>query len=139
MEPLIYVDRSAIRPGKASELDAAARHLVEHVAASERRALSYGIYFSADRSTMTVVHVHPDTDSLEQLLASIAPVLSPFRDLLDLRTIDVYGSPSDAVLARLRAKVELLGGTITVHDRVARVDTDVLVAGATSPAAPGRS
>lgn len=129
MAPLVYVDRSVIRPGKADKLEAAARQLVEHVANSERRALSYGIYFSADRSTMTVVHVHPDNDSLEQLMALIAPVLGPFRDLLQLRAIDVYGSPSAAVLAQLRAKVELLGGTITIHDRVAGLDADELRAG----------
>jgi hypothetical protein len=126
VDPLVYVDRSDIRPGKADELEAAARQLVEHVATSERRALSYGIYFVESRSTMTVVHVHPDSDSLEQLLALIAPVLAPFRELLQLRSIDVYGSPSDAVLAQLGAKVDLLGGTITVHDRVAGVDADVL-------------
>ena len=127
MAPLVYVDRSEIRPGKAEELEAAAGTLARHVASSEQRALSYGIYFSADRSTMTVVHVHPDSESLEQLLTHIAPILAPFRDLLELRAIDVYGSPSDAVLARLRAKVELLGGTVTIHARVAGVDADVLV------------
>lgn len=125
----MYVDRSDIRPGKAVELEAAARRLVDHVAANERRVLSYGIYFSADRSTMTVVHVHADSGSLEQLLALIAPVLATFRDLLQLRSIDVYGSPSDAALARLRAKVVLLGGTITIHDRVAGADADVLAQG----------
>jgi hypothetical protein len=106
----------------ASELETAARQLVEHVATGERRVLSYGIYFSADRSTMTVVHVHPDSESLEQLMALIAPALAPFRDLLQLRSIDVYGSPSDAVLAQLRAKVDLLGGSIVIHGRVAGVD-----------------
>lgn len=126
MDPLVYVDRSDIRPGKSDELEAAARQLVDHVAANERRALSYGIYFAESRSTMTVVHVHPDSDSLEQLLALIAPKLAPFRGLLQLRSIDVYGSPSGAVLAQLRAKVGLLGGTITIHDRVAGVDADVL-------------
>lgn len=126
MDPLVYVDRSDIRPGKANELEAAARQLVDHVVTYRRRALSYGIYFSADQSTMTVVHVHPDNDSLEQLMALIAPVLAPFRDLLQLRSIDVYGSPSGAVLAQLRAKVDLLGGTITIHGRVAGVDADVL-------------
>lgn len=126
MDTLVYVDRSDIRPGRARELEAAARQLVEHVAANERRALSYGIHFSSDRSTMTVVHVHPDSDSLEQLMALIAPVLAPFRDLLQLRSIDVYGSPSGAVLAQLRRKVELLGGTITIHGRVAGVDADLL-------------
>jgi hypothetical protein len=126
MEPLVYVDRSDIRPGKAVLLERAARQLVEHVASNERRALSYGIYFSSDRSTMTVVHVHPDSSSLEQLMALIAPELAPFRDLLQLRSIDIYGSPSDAVLAQLRAKVDLLGGTITIHDRLGGVDAPAL-------------
>ena len=71
---------------------------------------------------MTVIHVHPDSRSLEQLMALIAPVLSPFRDLLQLRAIDVYGSPSEAVLSQLRAKTQLLGGTINVHSRVAGVE-----------------
>jgi hypothetical protein len=126
MDPVIYIDRSDIRPGRADELEAAARQLVEHVAVNEPRALSYGIYFSADRAAMTVVHVHRDSDSLEELLALIAPVLAPFRDLLQLRSIDVYGSPSEAVLARLRAKVELLGGTVAVHGRLAGFDAGVL-------------
>jgi hypothetical protein len=122
MGPLVYVDRSDIRPGKVNGLEAAARRLVEHVASNEGRALSYGIYFSADRSTMTVVHVHPDNSSLEGLMALIAPVLAPFRDLLQLRSIDIYGSPSDAVLGQLRDKADLLGGTITIHSRVGGVD-----------------
>jgi hypothetical protein len=122
MEALVYVDRSDIRPGMADQLEAAARQLVEHVAAHEPRALSYGIHFSEDRSAMTVVHVHPDSESLQELLGLIAPVLAPFRDLLQLRSIDVYGSPSDAVLQLLRAKVDLLGGTVNVHRRVAGVE-----------------
>jgi hypothetical protein len=105
---------------------------VEHVASSELCALSYGIYISADRSTMTVVHVHPDSDSLEQLMALIAPVLAPFRDLLQLRSIDVYGSPSDAVLAQLRDKADLLGGAITIHSRIAGVDAEALARAAPS-------
>ena len=123
MEPLVYIDRSTINPGRAAELEIAARRLVEHVRGGERRALSYGIYFSDDRFTMTVVHVHPDSASLEQLLAVIAPVLAPFRELLRLQSIDVYGTPSEAVMARLVAKTELLGGTITVHARIAGVDS----------------
>lgn len=126
MTPLVYVDRSTIAPGRADELEAAARGLVEHVRVHERRVLSYGIYFSVDRASMTVVHVHPDSASLEQLLGAIAPVLAPFRELLRVQSIDVYGSPSDAVMALLRRKVELLGGTIAVHPRVAGVEAPFL-------------
>ena len=126
MEVLVYVDRSTIEPDRAAALEAAVRGLVDDVAAHERRVLLYAIYFSDDRSTMTVVHVHPDSGSLEQLLALIAPVLAPFRDLLRLQAIDVYGTPSEAVMAQLRSKTRLLGGTIAVHSRVAGVDAAIL-------------
>ena len=37
-----------------------------------------------------------------------------------LRTIDIYGSPSERVMDQLRRKAELLGtATLTVHDRQA--------------------
>jgi hypothetical protein len=123
---LVYIDRSTIQPARADELEVAARRLVEHVDAGERRLVSYGIYFSSDRSTMTVVHVHPDSASLEQLLGSIAPVLAPFRELLHLQSIDVYGSPSDGVMALLESKTRLLGGVVTVHPRVAGVEAAIL-------------
>ena len=126
MQPLLYVDQSDIRPGRAAELEAAARELVEYVATHERQALLYEIYFSDDRSRMTVVHLHPNTDSLERLLAVIAPVLAPFRDLLQLRSIDIYGSPSEAVIAQVRAKAQLLGGEITIHSRVAGTESEIL-------------
>jgi len=118
----VYVDRSRILPGKADALEVAAGRLVEHVSANKGRVLSYGIYFAADGSGMTVVHVHPDSASLEALLQAIAPVLTPFRDLLQLEAIDVYGSPSEAVMAQLHAKTQLLGGSIAVHSRVAGVE-----------------
>ena len=37
-----------------------------------------------------------------------------------LRTVDIYGSPSEKVVELLRRKAELLGtATVTVHDRQA--------------------
>jgi hypothetical protein len=69
---------------------------------------------------------NPDSSSLGQLMALTAPVLAPFRELLRLRAIDVYGSTSDAVAAQLRAKDDLLGGMPTIHRRVGAVETGVL-------------
>jgi len=125
VELLVYVDRSTIEPDRAAALEAAVRELVDHVAAHDRRVLLYAIYFSDDRSTMTVVHVHRDSASLEDLLTLIGPVLAPFRDLLRLQAIDVYGSPSEAVMAQLRSKTRFLGGTVAVHSRVAGVDVAI--------------
>ena len=120
---IVYVDRSDVRHGKAEELEAAIAALVKHLALSERRFASYAVYLTDDRSEMTVIHVHPDAESLEQLMEAIAPALPPFRELLSLRTIDVYGKPTEATLEHLRRKIELLGGTVTVHVLTAGIES----------------
>lgn len=120
--PIVYVDRSSVREGRLAELEDAVGSLVRRVERRPGRLLSYAIHFTTDRSTMTVVHVHPDSESLQALMEWIAPALPPFRDLLELRSIDVYGAPGDAVTALLEVKVALLGGSVTVHEAAAGVD-----------------
>ena len=119
MEPIVYVDRSDIRAGKLDALRAAAAELARHVGDHAPRVLSYDIFVNPDGSSMTVTHVHPDSASLEELMAAIAPVLAPFRELITLQSIDVYGETSDAVREALERKVELLGGRVTLHERMA--------------------
>lgn len=115
--PIVYVDRSEIQEGRIGELTRAIGDLARHVAANEPRLLAYDVYFSADRSTMAVIHVHPDSASLELHMQVVAPLLPPFSDLIRLQAIDVYGTPSTEVLDLLRRKAAALGGaTVTVHE-----------------------
>ncbi|HYY07846.1 MAG TPA: hypothetical protein VFA25_04500, partial [Actinomycetota bacterium] len=54
---------------------------------------------------------------MERHMEVAGPVFARFADLLQLRTIDVYGDASDKVLEQLRGKAELLGtATVNVHD-----------------------
>ncbi len=48
--------------------------LVELIAANEPRIVAYNVYFSDDGTTMTVVHVHPDSASLERHMQVAGPV-----------------------------------------------------------------
>jgi hypothetical protein len=69
---------------------------------------------------MTVLQVHPDSASMERHMEVAGPVFARFADLLELRTIDIYGSPSAKVVDQLQRKAELLGtATVSVHDRQA--------------------
>ena len=115
-EPIVYVDTSQILEGKLDEVRARFTDLVGFVEANVPRAIAYRVYLDEDERRVTVVQVHPDRASLEQHLAVAGPRFTPFAGLLRLERIDVYGNPGDAVLARLRAKAEMLGsGTVTVH------------------------
>jgi quinol monooxygenase YgiN len=115
--PIVFVDSSEIHEGKLEELRAAVAELAAFVEANEPDPVSYQVYFSDDGRRMTVVQVHPDAASMERHMEVAAPIFARFADLLTLRTVDVYGSPSEAVLDRLRRKAELLGtATVAVHD-----------------------
>ncbi len=113
---LIYVDRSEIREGKLEELKSAVKELVDFVEANETRPLVYNIYVDEDTRRMTVVQIHPDSESLELHMKIAGPVFLRFVSLVDLLAIDIYGEPSAGLLAQLKAKAQMLGtGGVDVH------------------------
>jgi hypothetical protein len=115
-DALLIVDVSRIAAGKVPAAEAAFRDLATFVEANEPRAIAYQVHVDAERSEVTVVQVHPDAASAELHMTIAGPRFAPFADLLTLQRIDVYGTPSAALLAQLRRKAELLGGApLTVH------------------------
>lgn len=117
-EPIVSVDSSQVLDGKLDELKAAINDLVAFVESNEQRPIAYNIYLNAPGTLMTVVQIHPDSASMEFHMKIAAPAFSKFIDLIKLSTLDVYGTPSDGLLALLRQKVALLGkATVAVHER----------------------
>ena len=113
---IVYVDRSRIRPGKADALIAALADLAALVDAREGQIVAYQVHLDESRSSISVIHIHTDADSLDRHLAVAGPEFPKFADLVELQSIDVYGTPSDAAMAGLRGKAELLGGaSVSVH------------------------
>jgi hypothetical protein len=114
--PLVYVDTSEVREGAAESIGPAIEDLVAFLEANEPDLLGYGVYLSDDGTRMTVVHVHTDSASLEHHLEVGGPAFRPFIDLITLKSIDVYGEPSETVVEQLVAKARMLGtGEVTVH------------------------
>lgn len=119
-DPIVFVDSSDIREGKLDELKRAVQTLAEFVETNEDRPISYNVYFSDDGRRMTVLQIHPDSASMERHMELAGPIFARFADLLDLRTMDIYGAPSQKVVDELRRKAKLLGNaTLVVHERQA--------------------
>jgi len=116
-ESIVYIDCSEIRAGKLEDVKEAIAQLVLFVNEHEPQLISYGIFIAEDSSTMSVVAVHPDSASMEFHLEIGGPEFRKFAELIDLRSIDVYGQPGDAVLNQLQQKAEMLGenGRVLVH------------------------
>ncbi len=95
---IVYVDTSEVREGALNDLKAAIDELAAFVEANEPRLISYNVYFSDDGTRMTVVHVHPDSTSLEYHLEVAGPLFTKFVDLVTLSSIRIYGEPSEKLL-----------------------------------------
>jgi len=115
---IVCIDWSEVHEGQIEQLRAAMKGLVEFVEANESRPLAYHVYFSADDRIMTVLQMHPDAESMEHHMRVAAEEFAKVKDMLSLSAIDIYGSPSDALLEQLHKKAQLLGeAAVTVHDR----------------------
>lgn len=116
MGPLVYVDTSEVREGALEELRGAIDELAAFIEANVPQILAYNVYLSDDGREMTVVHVHADPGSLDQHLAVGGPVFRRFSDLLTLKSIHVYGEPSERATKQLHEKASMLGsGEVFVH------------------------
>lgn len=107
--PLIAIDSSEIREGKIDELKIGLAELVEFVEANEPEPIAYSIYIDEAGGRMTVVQIHPSSESMEVHMKLAGPIFQKFTELVVLSRIDFYGTPSDALLAQMRQKAEMLG------------------------------
>jgi hypothetical protein len=102
--PFIFIATNRLRDGK---FDAEARRVPElsrFVEAKEPRLIAFNEYVNEDRSEVTVVQVHPDAASMEFHLSVIGDrAREAYGETLAGTTgIQVYGTPSDAILRMLR-------------------------------------
>ena len=115
-EVLVSVDVSLIHDGKLEALKAAMRNLVDFVGANEPEPLAYHAYLDESSSRMTVFQIHPNPYSMERHMKVAGPAFPTFSELLTLLRIDIYGTPTDALLDLLRNKARMLGDAeLTVH------------------------
>ena len=116
-QPIVYVDTSEVRAGRLDELKAAMEDLRMFVEANEPQLLAYNVYFSNNGTRMTVLHINPDSASLEFHMKVAGPLFQPIGQFINLLAIDVYGRPGKELVDQLRHKAEMLGsGTVRVHD-----------------------
>ena len=117
-KPLVYLDSSDVREGALDELKGAIKELAEFVEVNEPQLISYNVYVSDDGSQITVMHVHPDSASLDHYMDVAGPRFGRFKDLVTLSSIHIYGEPSEKALRQLQDKARLLGSGEVIVQRL---------------------
>ena len=108
-EPIVYIDHSHIREDSIDELKAGLQRLVGFIDAREPQLITYGFYIDEDAARMTVVAVHPDSESLERHMEIGSAEFRKLAHLVRLTAIECYGRPSERALEQLRLKADALG------------------------------
>ena len=116
-EPIVYIDRSVIRNPDVAGLRKAVADLTRFVRDREPQLVFYGFEIDEGTSTMRVVAVHPDSESLETHLGVGGPEFRKVGAFIDLQQIDLFGRPGSAVLEQVRQKAAMLGtdAQVMVH------------------------
>jgi quinol monooxygenase YgiN len=113
-EPILVVDSSTIRDGKVEELKTALQALVEFVEANEAGPIAYNVYFDEQGTLMTVAQIHPSSASMEFHMQVAGPLFRTLTEMLTLKRVDFYGTPSNRLLEQMRQKAALLGNAPVV-------------------------
>lgn len=117
--PFVFISRSRIKPGKRDQYLAHCQKATEVVEAEEPRMIAFNSYESADGTETSTIQVHPDAASMElHLKIFVERLAARAFGSVETYEIDVFGTPSDAVLetlkmaegAQVRVLSEHLGG-----------------------------
>jgi hypothetical protein len=104
--PFTFIARNRLRPGA---LDAQRRRvpdLAAFVEESEPQLLAFNEYVDVTSGEVTVVQVHPDSRSMELHMEIVRErAASAYAETLEATTsVQVFGTPSDAVIQLLRTQ-----------------------------------
>jgi hypothetical protein len=104
--PFIFIATNRLQEGKLEEERKRVPGLCDFIEANEPRLIAFNEYANEDGTEVGVVQIHPDADSMELHMNLVRERAErAYAETLDATTsIQVYGTPSDAVLQMLRAQ-----------------------------------
>jgi len=98
----VYVGTARIKPGKLEEARKNLAELVDFVETNEPRMIAFHLFLDEEGSTLTIVHVHPDSASMEFHLQVAAKHFATAFDFIESTVGEQYfGAMSDGLAAEL--------------------------------------
>jgi predicted metallo-beta-lactamase superfamily hydrolase len=117
--PLIFIGTYIVRNGKLEECKQRLGELVDLVETNEPRLIAFHIYLDQQGSKISVVQVHPDSDSMELHLKIVSEHLTgAFEYLETTEREQLFGTPSETLAEMLDAYAEpgIPGTFMPVHE-----------------------
>lgn len=117
--PFIWIGTHTIKSGMLEECKRRLQELADLVETNEPRLIAFHIYFDEEGSTVSVVQVHPDADSMLFHMKVISEHLTDAFDYLEKTVSEqVFGTPSPSLSELLKkyADPEAAATQMPVHE-----------------------
>ena len=102
MVAFIYVGTMSVKPGRLPALRKQLAELVDFVETNEPRVIAFHAYLDDHGDKLTMVHVHPDSASMEfHMQVNAKHFATAFDNLEAVLSEQYYGETSDALATEL--------------------------------------
>lgn len=113
--PFVFISHGRIKAGKLEDFKAYAERFLSGVEEREPRILAFNTYVDEAGERYTSVQVHPDAESMEQHMEVMAEDIGAAFDYVESDGVEVYGEPSEAMVAMMRNIVDVPVTVRPVH------------------------
>jgi hypothetical protein len=114
--PFIFIATNRLKEGKLDAEKERVPGLSDFIEANEPRLIAFNEYADDDGEEVAVVQIHPDAESMEFHMGVVAErAARAYAETVEATaSIQVFGTPSDAVLEMLRQQAGA-GIPLSVH------------------------
>jgi hypothetical protein len=116
--PLIFITTASVKEGRLDDFKQFTEKLVANFEAREPQIIAFNVFLDEDETEMTSIQVHPTPDSMDSHMEVLNQVLGEDMadwveraDFLEIKHVEIYGSPSEAILKADQSWVD--SGAIT--------------------------
>lgn len=105
MEPLIYISTWRIKEGRLADSKQFTRKMVEIYRKNEPQLIAFNVFLNEEGTEMTAIQLHPNAASMDFHMQESTRALGEEMndwveraDFIELKHIEIYGTPSIALL-----------------------------------------
>ena len=114
-EPVAFISRLRVRPGKLDALKVAWREAATAIEKDKPGTLVFLSFLDDAGERVSIIHVFGDAEAMDRHFVGIAQRGRVAFDYVEALGWEIYGQPSDAAVAELRGEAERAGVELTVN------------------------
>ncbi len=115
--PIVFISHSRVKPGKLAEFQQLYHSVVEWVQAEKPGTLLHLAFASKDGSEVSMIHVIQDAEAMDVHIQGASENARKAGELIEIKSWELYGQPSEAAVAQVRKMLAPLGVEIDWQPR----------------------